>query len=188
MTEGEFSRKPSLVSRLGVLKLQFLLYLLVGGLSSGVDVTGFWLLIRLGLQFVLASIVSFSLATAVNYFLSYKIAFVRGRLSRQAEVFRVTLISLVGLLANTATLFLLVALFGLTGIASKIIALPVVLVWNFAGRRLFVFHRDKLSPALHFVEKYNRSVGKTEPSFEAPLQMGVRQRTSEHLANPADIG
>lgn len=128
------------------LGLQFMLYLFVGGLSSVLDVGGFLALQHAGIGYIMASVLSFIAATIVNYFLSYVLAFTRGKYSQRSEVIRFWLVSLVGLLINTIVVWLLVNEIGAMPIVGKVVAVPVVLVWNFAGRRVFVFHKD-LPPA-----------------------------------------
>lgn len=123
--------------------IQFGFYLVVGGLSAVVDVGLFWQLVLAGFPIMYASVTSFIIATFVNYFLSYTLAFVRGRYSLHAEFVRFWLVSLIGLGLNTFVVWMLLRLF-VGPLASKIIALPVVLAWNFLGRRLFVFHKDKI--------------------------------------------
>jgi len=127
---------------LQALGLQFVLYLFVGGISSVLDVGGFAALKYLGVQYLAASTLSFIAATILNYFLSYVLAFTRGKYSQRSEVIRFWLVSLVGLLINTAVVWLLVQAIGAQPLIGKIAAVPVVLVWNFVGRRLFVFHKD----------------------------------------------
>jgi putative flippase GtrA len=128
------------------LGLQFVLYLFVGGISAVLDVGGFVALQYAGVGYIVASVLSFVAATVLNYFLSYVLAFNRGKHSPRSEVIRFWLVSLVGLLINTLAMWLFVKVLGTPPIVGKVVAVPVVLVWNFVGRRLFVFHKD-LPPA-----------------------------------------
>ncbi|HTJ62288.1 MAG TPA: GtrA family protein [Alphaproteobacteria bacterium] len=128
------------------LGLQFVLYLFVGGISAVLDIGGFLALQYAGIGYIAASVSSFVAATILNYFLSYVLAFTRGKYSQRSEVIRFWLVSLVGLLINTIVVWLVVTEIGALPIVGKVVAVPVVLVWNFAGRRLFVFHKD-LPPA-----------------------------------------
>jgi putative flippase GtrA len=137
--------------------LQFVLYLFVGGLSSVVDIGGFAVMVAFGTPLVLASTVSFIIATVVNYFLSYVLAFTRGRYSQRSEVLRFWLVSLVGLLINTLIVWLVVQVFGAQPIWGKIVALPIVLVWNFVGRRLFVFSKDLPPAAVAIVSRRSKA-------------------------------
>ncbi|MGH7025502.1 MAG: GtrA family protein [Caulobacteraceae bacterium] len=132
-------------------------YLIVGGLSSVIDVGLFWLIAPHAASPIAASAASFTVATLANYFLSYAIAFVRGRYSRAGEIVRIVVISVVGLAVNTLAMWAGVYL-GLPPLVAKIIAIPVVLIWNFMGRRLFVFERDRPPPILDLAKRSHRSV------------------------------
>ena len=128
--------------RLSPLLLQILMYLIVGGLSSCIDVGGFWLLLRLGTPVMASTIVSFAAAALTNYVLSYTLAFARGRYSRSVEVVRFILVSLAALTVNASTVWILTQSFAVPPIQAKVVAVLVVLGWNFIARRLFVFHKD----------------------------------------------
>ncbi len=128
------------------LGLQFVLYLFVGGISSVIDIGGFAVLQYAGVAYLAASTLSFIAATILNYILSYVLAFTRGKHSPRSEIIRFWLVSLVGLLINTAVVWLLVKALAAPPIWGKVVAVPVVLVWNFIGRRLFVFSKE-LPPA-----------------------------------------
>jgi len=119
--------------------LQFFLYLFVGGLCSICDVGGFWLLQAADIPIIIASATSFTVATTLNYFLSYFFVFERGRFSMSHEIARVFVVSLIGLALNTLLVYLFVSDLALNGVLAKIIAIPLVLFWNFLGRRIFVF-------------------------------------------------
>ena len=80
-----------------------------------------------------------------NYFLSYKIAFLRGKFSRKNEIFRIFLISFVGLFINNLIFFSLTYFLNVNLLISKIIPIPVTLLWNFFGRRHFVFFKERPS-------------------------------------------
>src|ERR1700761_4764074 len=124
---------------------QLIAYALVGGLSSAFDLVLFVIISKTSLGPIVASIISFTAATDVNYFLSYAISFVRGRHSRRSEILRLIAVSLAGLVLNTLVVWMLMAL-GLPGVFAKMAAIGVVFVWNFIGRRLFVFERDLPPP------------------------------------------
>jgi putative flippase GtrA len=128
---------------------QFILYSIVGIICSLIDVGIFYLLISVYLNIYVASIVSVAIATIFNYFLSYKIAFLRGKFSRKHEIFRIFLISFAGLFINNLIFFLLTYFLNLSLIISKIIPIPLTLLWNFFGRRYFVFFKER--PSIKFL-------------------------------------
>ncbi|GAB4174263.1 MAG: hypothetical protein OHK0024_11020 [Thalassobaculales bacterium] len=127
---------------------QFLLYLVVGGLSFVVDIAVFVALYQ-HIDDRLASVAGFLTATCANYFLSYLLAFQRGRFGRANEVARLFAVAGIGLVLNTAFFELFVRI-GLHPVVAKVVAVPIVLIWNFLGRRLFVFHHSLPEHGLPF--------------------------------------
>jgi putative flippase GtrA len=133
--------------------VQFLLYLVVGGLSFLVDIGTFVVLRTNGSPVITASVTSFVAATIANYFLSTKLAFDRGRFVRHVELMRFLGVVLVGLALNTSLVWLFVYPLAIDPTISKIVAVPIVLFWNYIGRRLLVFGhsiphpvRDRIIP------------------------------------------
>ncbi|MGA8699535.1 MAG: GtrA family protein [Xanthobacteraceae bacterium] len=122
--------------------MQFFLYLIVGGLSFFVDIGAFIMLRAIEVPVIPASVASFSLATGANYLLSVVVAFERGRFHRSIEMLRFLSVVLVGLGLNTLLVWSFVFRCSIDPAAAKIVAVPIVLVWNYFGRRLFVFGND----------------------------------------------
>ena len=119
--------------------MQFFLYLIVGGLSFFVDIGAFIALRAIEVPVITASVTSFSLATAANYLLSVILAFQRGRFRRYIEMLRFLTVVLIGLGLNTLLVWCFVYPLALHPTAAKIFAVPIVLVWNYLGRRCLVF-------------------------------------------------
>src|SRR5262249_30077188 len=117
-------------------------YLIVGGLSFFVDIGSFIGLRAIEVPVIPASITSFSFATAANYLLSVFLAFERGRFRRSIEMLRFVSVVLVGLAFNTLLVWCFVYRLSIHPAAAKIIAVPIVLIWNYLGRRFFVFSND----------------------------------------------
>jgi putative flippase GtrA len=122
--------------------MQFFLYLIVGGLSFFVDIGTFIGLRAIEMPVIPASVAGFSLATGANYLLSLVLAFERGRFRRSIEMLRFLSVVLVGLCLNTLLVWCFVYRFSIHPAAAKIVAVPIVLIWNYLGRRLFVFSKD----------------------------------------------
>ena len=125
-----------------VLAAQFIGYVFVGGFSATFDVGGAWALAKIGIAALPASASAFTVATIVNYFLSYWLLFQRGRFARHEEIARVFAVSAAGLALNTLIVWLLISEFGAGLVAAKLVALPAVTLWNFFARRAFVFHKE----------------------------------------------
>lgn len=122
------------------LLFKFAKYFVVGGLAALTE----WLLFAVIVYYVHwhympAAIISFVLATAVNYVLSLIIVFNRGRHSLHREVLLVYIVSGIGLMINVAVLALLVKSANGHIIAAKIGATGVAFIWNFASRHLWIF-------------------------------------------------
>jgi putative flippase GtrA len=131
--------------------MQFSLYLVVGGLSFFVEIATFIALRQAGTAVIPASVLSFIVATVANYLLSVVLAFERGRFRRRVELARFLGVVLVGLGLNTALVWCFVYPLGIPPTLAKIAVVPIVLVWNYIGRRLFVFSdRIPLSIARRF--------------------------------------
>jgi putative flippase GtrA len=121
---------------------QFALYLVVGGLAFCVDIGAFMGLRAIAMPLYAASVASFVLATVANYFLSYLLAFKRGRFGRGGELARLFAVAGIGLGLNTGFVWLFLAATPLSEVGAKIAAVPLVLAWNFLGRRIFVFRAE----------------------------------------------
>jgi putative flippase GtrA len=119
--------------------MQFFLYLIVGGLSFVVEIVTFIALRRASMPVIPASVMSFIVATVANYLLSIVLAFQRGRFRRHVEMLRFLTVVLVGLALNTAFVWLFVYPFSMQPVVAKIAAVPIVLIWNYLGRRMLVF-------------------------------------------------
>jgi putative flippase GtrA len=125
--------------------VQFFLYLIVGGLSFIVEISTFLALRRIAMSVIPASVASFIVATVANYFFSILLAFEGGRFRRHVELARFLTVVLVGLALNTAVVWVLVYPLAIQATVAKIGAVPIVLMWNYLGRRIFVF--DERVPA-----------------------------------------
>jgi putative flippase GtrA len=92
--------------------MQFFLYLIVGGLSFLVEIVTFIALRRAATPVIAASVASFIVATIANYLLSIVLAFQRGRFRPKVELARFLMVVLVGLMLNTALVWIFVYRFG----------------------------------------------------------------------------
>jgi putative flippase GtrA len=153
--------------------MQFLLYLIVGGQSFFVDIGIFVLLRMAEMSVIPASIVSFMAATGANYVLSTVLAFQGGRFRRHIELVRFLVVVLVGLALNTGLVWLFVYPLGVDPTLAKILAVPIVLVWNYLGRRLLVFHDRLPTPMLKWLSSARRS-RRTAAAARQALRSGSR--------------
>ena len=119
--------------------VQFLAYLFVGGASAIVNFVVFLFLYSSNIPLELAAPTAFAVAAAVNYLLS--IVFVFRHKAKWGNALEITIYCLVVLVGASIDLFITKLLVGIgssPGIA-KIIAIALLLIFNFAGRRYVVF-------------------------------------------------
>ncbi|MFN0115817.1 MAG: GtrA family protein [Paracoccaceae bacterium] len=127
-----------LLSRHG-LAVQFVLYLFVGGVSFLADLAVFLTLLPLG--YAVALVPGFVVGTLTNYVLSRLIAFQGGRHTVASEIAMLVTVAATGA-ALTLILVMGMVELGMGVVAAKIVATPMVLLWNFLGRRYLVFRPD----------------------------------------------
>jgi putative flippase GtrA len=166
--------------------MQFSLYLIVGGLSFFVDIGAFVAMRALEVPVIPASISSFMLATAANYLLSILLAFERGRLRRHVEMLRFLAVVLVGLGLNTLLVWFFVYPLSMHPTVAKIVAVPIVLVWNYLGRRLLVFSNE-VPVAVRAWMKPGRLLPARWRKSSVPRQAlpaGRQRPTSRQVARP----
>ena len=122
----------------------FIKYFLVGGLSALADFIIFAAFYYIIKNWFISGLISFCIATFLNYYLSIKFVFESGkRLRKSQEVFLVYLISFIGFLINQSILFLMIEKFNLNVYLSKIATTSIIFLWNFNGRKYFVFKKNK---------------------------------------------
>ena len=139
--------------------MQFSLYLIVGGLSFIVEISTFLALHRAAMPVILASMASFIVATLANYLLSIMLAFERGRFRRQVEMTRFLIVVLVGLLLNTMVVGIFAYPLAIQPTVAKIAAVPIVLTWNYLGRRRFVFDERVPAPVRSWLARTSQFSG-----------------------------
>ena len=122
----------------------FIKYFLVGGLSALADFIIFAAFYYIIKNWFISGLISFCIVTFLNYYLSIKFVFESGkRLRKSQEVFLVYLISFIGFTINQSILFVMIEKFNLNVYLSKIATASIVFLWNFNGRKYFVFLKNK---------------------------------------------
>ena len=122
--------------------IQLAKYVGVGGSAALVEWSGFAVLIGPAhLHYLAAVTVSFIAATAVNYALSARYVFVRGRHPAHRELMLLYLVSVIGLVLNLLLMSFLVGHLSIPAMPAKIASTGMVFFWNFTARKLWVFER-----------------------------------------------
>jgi glycosyltransferase involved in cell wall biosynthesis len=119
--------------------VQFFAYLFVGGAAAVVNFWTFLFLYASGMALEIAAPIAFLIAAAVNYLLS--ILFVFRHKAKWTNVLEITIYCLIVLAGAALDLFVTKLCVGLgtSPAIAKIVAIALVLIFNFAGRRYVVF-------------------------------------------------
>jgi putative flippase GtrA len=136
MTDAQPTRPPR---KLGG---QFLLFAGMGAIGTAAQYSVLIALVRLArMDAVLASTAGFVVGACVNYTLNYLFTFNSSK--RHIEALpRFFTVALLGMGINAAIMAGLVHQAGMHYLLAQIVATGLVLVWNFAGSKLWVF-REK---------------------------------------------
>lgn len=141
---------------------QILKFGLVGGFCTVIDFAVFSLMnYAVGLHYLAATFLGFTVSLIVNYILSMRFVFVRREsLDRRAEFAAFAVLSVIGLALNELLIYLCVdglyrhtdALQRLMGqdaaeMAGKLVATGLVMVYNFVTRKLFLEQKPERKEA-----------------------------------------
>ena len=126
--------------RLYKLAKQFFKYFLTGGVAALVEWAVFFVCNDLLLiHYLVAVLISFVLATFVNYIISIKFVFERGKHHNAIELLLVFFVSFLGLLMNLLLMYIFVSRFSMYPFFAKVLSTGIVFLWNFISRKLWVF-------------------------------------------------
>lgn len=125
------------------MRTQFLLFAGVGVIGTAAHYSVLVTLVQLAkTDAVISSTLGFVVGACVNYTLNYLFTFNSSK--RHLEAFpKFFTIALLGMLANAAIMTGLVHQAGVHYLSAQIVATMVVLVWNFAGSKIWVFKEKR---------------------------------------------
>lgn len=120
--------------------IQLFRYIFVGGFAFLADAFTLWLCEK-WMNYMIAAAIAFVVGLAVNYALSIWFVFSESsKVKNKVKEFVVYgIIGLIGLLITEGIMYLFTDVFGLYFLISKIIAAAIVLVWNFAARKVVLY-------------------------------------------------
>ena len=127
----------------------------VGVIATLLDVGLYTIFINIGIYYILASILSFSISLILNYGLSMKFVFVTNEsLSKQKRFIIFAILSIIGCVLNSIILYLIIDLLYLQSvltqlisqniakILAKMMATGVTMVYNFITKKIFLEKRS----------------------------------------------
>jgi putative flippase GtrA len=118
---------------------QFIKFAIIGVSNTVLDFIIFSGLHWLGLNYLVANVISFSTAVLNSYYWNRRWTFRSQNTNWRAEMVKFIAVSIIGLVGNEAILWTLVSRGSWTPVMGKIAATAVVLIWNFIANRLWTF-------------------------------------------------
>jgi putative flippase GtrA len=110
---------------------------IVGFIAFLIDYGLFALLTILGMHYLIAQIISFSISLAFNYYLSVKWVFDAKKQTKK-EVIIFVVLAVVGLGINEILLYIGVDLFHIHELIVKLVSTIIVMIYNFVTRKLII--------------------------------------------------
>ena len=119
---------------------QFLRFAAVGLTAFAIDFGVLWLLnYPLGVNYLVANVISFTLSVIFNYFASVRWVFdVSDGRSKTKDFVVFVVLSIIGLGLNSLCMYLLVDIAKLEVMLSKILATAIVTMYNFVTRKKYL--------------------------------------------------
>ena len=116
-------------------------YFFAGGLAAAIDISLFAIFASyLKFPWAIISVITFIIATLVNYFLSIRFVFESGsKYKKYHEILGVFIISTLALLLNQILLYLFIEKLNVHLVTAKIITTAMLFLWNYFGRNKLVF-------------------------------------------------
>ena len=122
--------------------IQLIRYTIVGGLAFAIDFGLLFILTEyIGLFYVLSATLSFIAGLLVNYFISRIWIFKSVIKNIKIEFTLFALIGVIGLGLNDLLIWIFTEKFHLHYMFSKLVTAVLVYLWNFFGRKYFLFNK-----------------------------------------------
>lgn len=118
--------------------LQIIKFGFVGGTAFFIDTGVLLLLSKLGINYLIANVVSFTVSVIYNYILSMKFVFDVKDSNTTKNFIQFIILSIIGLCVNEIIMKLCVDVVTLNLLFSKIIATGIVMIYNFITRKLLL--------------------------------------------------
>ena len=96
-----------------------------------------------GINYLVSATISFTASVAFNYFASMRYVFThKDGISKKKEFIIFVVLSVIGLLINNGCMWAGVEILGIHYLITKIGATFIVMIWNFATRKIFLDASD----------------------------------------------
>ena len=124
---------------------EFLLYALVGGICTLIDIATLFILTSIGgVHYLISSSVSFSVGVVLNWILCSHFVFSFHKVHRQRDEFMCyVLISLVGLGLNFLLMWFFTEICGTWFMLSKLLSAAITVFYNFLARKLLLHTQNE---------------------------------------------
>ncbi|WP_430091083.1 GtrA family protein [Paenibacillus cisolokensis] len=124
--------------------VQLISYSFWGAITTSFNLTLFFLLNFLGVNYILANIVSYIFAVILNYFFNKIFVFEKNSSNKETRVFiKFIMVRAVSLLVDTILFYLLVSIMHFNVNVSRILLSFVIIVATFFVNKVFVFRPTK---------------------------------------------
>lgn len=110
----------------------------VGGTAFFIDAGILLLLTKLGINYLIANILSFSVSVIYNYILSMRFVFNVKETNPQKNFFQFIILSIIGLGINELIMKICVEKLLISVLIAKIIATIIVMIYNFITRKILL--------------------------------------------------
>ena len=117
--------------------MQVIRFWIAGGICLAIDCLGLIFLREVcGVNYLVASGISYTASVVVNYFISKSIVFEsKNKMNTKEQFIVFVILRLVGLGLNEVIMWVATSVIGLYYIVSKVIEVCIVAVWNFTSRK-----------------------------------------------------
>lgn len=116
-------------------------YFFLGAIAALIDISLFTIFASyLKFPWAIVSIFTFTIATLANYLLSIRFVFKSGsKYKKHHEIIGVFIVSSLALLLNQMFLYLCIEKMHLHLVVSKCLTTGILFLWNYYGRKRFIF-------------------------------------------------
>jgi putative flippase GtrA len=117
---------------------QFLKFSLVGASNTLISFVLYYILIKLGLHYIISNVLAYSAGVVNSYILNSTWVF-RDNSQPGSKLFKFITVNLGALLLSSSLLYLCVDTLGINKIISQVIVTALVLLVNYTGNKLWTF-------------------------------------------------